>query len=230
MKKIIFFLIAAAALSSCERIFDSHRERGDWSGTYNYGDNAGREYMVGVVNNLMVESLKQMELALVIDADDNGTGTRFSADGDLWTAGSVWTLSGRETYLGGMKITKTAADSTWTLAREGKFPLSGGYYGGDFFDTSFEMEVRMKTDSLATKTHHPWEVLLKKCVRTEDEGYKSSIYTKTDPVKFTGGNLGYWNECRGILYMEVFKDGKLIDKARLELEGSQESGSYFRDL
>jgi pyruvate carboxylase subunit B len=49
-------------------------------------------------------------------------------------------------------------------------------------------------------------------------------------LDYKGGTLGGWDQCHGVLFMEVYKDKKIIDKARLQLEGSQGSGSYIRNL
>lgn len=228
MKKIIFTILAVATLASCQR--------DEWGGSYNHGDLSGRDYMVRIVDQLMVDNLKQLELAIFIDGNSEGTSTRFTIEGPIWTAGSKWTVNKGENFLYGMVITKTGADSTWTMARSGKYSLGSYYYESDpnylprNFETSYEMQARMLADETSSKDHHNWDLTLKNCVRTEDNGYKAVLYTGGKPLTFSGGSFGGWSACHGILLMEVYKDGKLIDKARLELAGKQDSGSFIRNL
>jgi|GEM_PF-506551 hypothetical protein len=239
MKKTIFLFFALLGLSGCAKYFSDS----EWSGTYDYGENAGRSYMLTVANNVIVDNLKQMEIALFIDANSSGTSGRFSSTGDVWTAGSVWTVIEEDTYLSGLKIVKEAEDSTWTLSRKGKYPFGYSYrynyydyYSGtrpsNYFDTEYKMEVRMLPDHSDYKPadHYPWRVKLTTFSRTEDKGYSSSLYTGANHLDYKGGTLGGWDQCHGVLFMEVYKDKKIIDKARLQLEGSQGSGSYIRNL
>lgn len=241
MKKTIFLLFAIFSLSGCAKYFNDN----EWSGSYDYGENAGRIYMLNVANNLIVDNLKHMEIALFVDANSSGTSGRFSYTGDIWTAGSEWTVTERDSYLTGLKIVKTAEDSTWTISRSGGYPFGYSYpYGhhyfgydgapepSNYFHTVYEMEIRMLPDHSSAKSpdHNPWRVSLTKFTRTEDKGYSSSLYTGANYLEYTGGSLGGWSECHGILFMEVYKDKKLIDKARLQLDGGQGSGSYIRNL
>lgn len=236
MKKTIFCIFAALALVSCTREYD----KAEWSGSYNYGEYAGREYMMCVADNLIVDNLKQMEAAIFIDSISSETSSRFDTGRkSIWASDAEWTVTNEDSgVLEGLKLKKAAADSTWTLSRKGKYPF--GYYNStmsdeslpNFYDTDYEMDVRMicAAEGKGMEDHYFWAVTLKKCERTEDKGYSSKIYSTGAPIEYTEGGFCAWDLCYGTLMMEVYKGGTLIDKARLQLIGTQGASAYIRNL
>ena len=236
MKKILFILLGTVAIVSCS-LFDD-----EWYGSYNYGENAGREYVFCVANDLIVDNLKQIETAVYIDGlGTSSASTRFEHTASLWDAGSVWTVTKKGGNLAGLHITRAAADSTWILTRKGKYAFGSAgysYYSDDedeySFDTDYEMEVHMLPDTTATPSanHYWWEVNLKKCERVGEMGYKALFNTPAGtPLVYTYGSFGGgWAYCRGVLNMQVYKNGELVDVARLELDGTRNSANYLRNL
>lgn len=226
MKKIAFIILGVLLLASCKKEFLSSDE---WSGTYDYAEMAGCEYMLCVADNLIVDNLKQMETALFIEGQGSTSSTRFVFNGSIWTVGNEWKVSDKSSLLPGMSIKRTAADSTWTLTRKGKYSFSGCEY-----DTDYEMDIRMHPDTSARAAgdHFWWDVTLKKCNRTEDKGYRSEITTPSGSVlEYTYGTMGRWAYCYGVLGMRVYKDDELIDVARLQLNGGRyNDASYLHNL
>lgn len=237
MKKTFCIALAALSLCACTKEYYSSDE---WSGSYNYGEYAGRDYMFCIADNLIVDNLKQMETAIFIDAISSETSSRFDTGGrSIWSDGAEWTVTNEDSgVLKGLKLKKAAADSTWILSRNDKYPF--GYYNStmsddqlpNYYVTDYEMEVRMICDAegKGMEDHYWWAVTLKKCERTEDKGYKSKTYSTGAPIEYLEGSFCSWNLCYGTLMMEVYRDAVLIDKARLQLIGSHSNSSYIRNL
>lgn len=226
MKKISLIVLAVLLLGSCSRDFLGSDN--EWSGTYSGSEYAGYEYMMCVADNLIVDNLKQMEIALYVESQGSTSSTRFKFNGSIWTVGNEWTVAEKNRSLAGLKIKRAAADSTWTLSRNGKYS-----FNGNEFDTDYEMDVRMHPDtsSRASNDHFWWDVTLKKCNRTEDMGYRSEITTPTGTVlEYTYGSMGGWAYCYGVLGMRVFKDEELVDVCRLQLTGNRYNNPYLRNL
>jgi len=236
MKKTLFFGLAALALASCTKdYYDA-----EWSGSYNYGEYAGRDYMMCVADNLIVDNLKQMEAAIFIDSISSETSSRFDTGGkSIWAADAEWTVTNEDSgVLEGLKLKKAAADSTWILTRNGKYPF--GYYNStmsdddlpNYYVTDYEMELRIicAAEGKGVEDHYFWAVTLKRCERTEEKGYTSKIYSTGSPIEYSEGNFCSWDLCYGTLMMEVRKDGRLIDKARLQLNGTRGASTYIRNL
>ena len=237
MKKTAILTIAAILLCSCD-LMDS-----EWGGTYNYGEYAGYEYMICVADNLIVDNLKQMETALYVNSLSDAGSSRFECSGDLWNAGSKWTVTKKGGSLEGLHISRAAADSTWTLSRNGKYAFGYSYdkysyYNDDDdaryeYNTDYEMDVKMLPDTTASarSDHFWWKVTLKKCIRTEEKGYKAELTTKDDaPLVYTYGTFCNWNFCDGVLLMKVYKNGDVVDFARLELTGAKSGSQYIHNL
>lgn len=239
MKKTAIMIFAALLLCSCN--FDD----AEWGGTYSYGEYAGYEYMISVADNLIVDNLKQMEAALYVNSMTGSTSSRFERSGELWSAGAKWTVTKKGGDLEGLHINKADADSTWTLARNGKYTFGSdydryGYYYDDddevekhSFDTDYEMDVKMLPDTTAyaKSDHFWWKVTLKKCIRTEEKGYRAEFTTKADaPLVYTYGTFGNWNSCEGVLLMQVYKYSDVVDVARLELTGAKSGSQYIHNL
>ena len=229
MKKIIIVLLGVLVLASCSK--DS-----DWSGSHSNGEYAGFEYMLCFADNLIVDNLKQMETALYIDANSTGgTSSRFERSGSVWDAGSVWTVTEKGGALKGLHISRAAADSTWTLSRNGKYSFFSYSRWNDedeyAFDTDYSFTVHMLQDTTAhpAADHYWWEVSVNKCERIEDQGYKAVI-SATSPILYTHGVFCSWEYCFGSLGMQVFKDGEIIDVARLQINGTRNDTSYIRNL
>lgn len=226
MKKLAYILLGALLLASCDMSFLDD----EWSGTYIYGESAGMEYMFCVADNLVVDNLGQMETALFVDSIHSTTSTRFETSGSIWDADCKWTVSKKGSVLPGLVITRAAADSTWNLKRTGKY----AFPGGSEFDTEYDMDVRMLKDTTSrpVEGHYWWQVTIKKCIRTEDNGYRAELITPTGSVlEYTyGRSMGTWGYCHGILSMMVYKNGELLDVARLQLNGTRYESKYLRDL
>lgn len=230
MKKSFYILLGILLMAvSCKKddLF------GDaWSGTYDSSEYAGYEYMLRIADNLIVDNLKQIETAIFVQNTSTGnTSTRFNRSGSIWDSDCKWVVTHRGGSLEGLEITRAAADSTWTLKRDGKYDL--GYGEECDFDTKYEMDVRMlrDTSSRASSDHFWWKVTLKECTRTEDEGFVAKISTlpgKT--IDYQYGSFCNWSYCFGVLTMQVFKGEEVMDVARLQLNGTRNSSDYIRNL
>lgn len=230
MKKILFAVLGLLVLAtSCKKEMNFYDE---WSGTYNRGEYAGFDYMMRIADNLIVDNLKQIETAIYVQNNSTGnTSTRFERSGSIWDADCKWVVTRRGGSLTGLEITRAAADSTWTLKREGKYDL--GYGEECDFDTKYEMDVRMMRDtsSRASADHFWWKVTLKECTRTEDDGFMAKLVTPAGtPLEYLYGTFCGWSYCYGVLTMQVFKGTEVMDVARLQLNGTRNDSSYIRNL
>ncbi len=232
MKKMFYILMAAVLMVSCDKSFYD-----EWSGTYSYGDMAGYDYMYAVAGSLIVDNIKEMETAIYVEANSPGSrSARFNRVGSIWDAGSRWTVTAKSAVLSGLLIEKAAADSTWTLTRNGKYPFMAGYNrdeDGLNYGTSYKMKVKMlkDTSSFASPDHYWWEVSLKECSRSEDGGYRAEFTTPdAAPLVYSYGSFCSWSRCKGILGMQVFKDEEVIDVARMQFGGGSHDIIYVRGL
>ena len=230
MKKTFYILLGILLMAvSCKKddFFGN-----EWSGTYDSSEYAGYEYMLRIADNLIVDNLKQIETAIFVQNTSTGnTSTRFNRSGSIWDSDCKWVVTHRGGALEGLEITRAAADSTWTLKREGKYDL--GYGDESNFDTKYEMDVRMMRDtsSRASTDHFWWLVTLKECTRTENDDYVAKFATLPGKsLEYVYGSFCSWNYCYGVLTMQVFKGTEVLDVARLQLNGVRDVSGYIRNL
>jgi len=228
MKKILLplCLLAAFAAASCTSYDDysgsSWWRSSDWVASY----------MENYAIVLIPDNLLQLEAALDFETyvDDLASAQSYKTGGkSLWTPGATWTV-GEDNLLSGLVITKEEADSTWTLE------WGGGDYAiySETFPTTWKMTVRISPDandavegSGVWGGHAPWEVSDFSGTRTEDKGYScafrsdGSLYYRVSGDSYD--SYRSWDSCKGVLFFDVFKDGKAIDRCRMAFSGS----SYY---
>lgn len=202
----------------------------DYMGTYPHQETMGTQrYMEAIVTGYLADHLWVMERALIYDESKIYQTIRKSAEYDtdgngLWQAGTVWKAS-EVTALSGISIEKTQEDSTWVLRRNDK--ASGK--GFPAYPTDSEVTLRMlPTDDDAPR--HEWRLYVDKFVRTEDFGYKADFSTQEAAEFRVAGSGSSWASCKGTFWMDVTRDGELVDKAVLVYNGSTDSATFYHEL
>ena len=216
---------------SCSRDYMFINE--SFSGSVNHGNERGQIYMTTLAADLTIDHLLALEDALVLDALGFTTareGGSFQPDGNsIWSAGARWSVSSVES-LPGLRITKEAADSTWTLSFDGMYNLSGFS-----FPTTTQILARMLPGG--NSNHHNWKTDIS-VSRTEDEGFSMTLNSVNSVEwginsysEFTYYSDDYsWEKCIGQFMMEVFLDKKLKDRALLTYSGRRSEYRYRNGL
>lgn len=215
MKKILFAFLAAAFVCSCSKYnYD------DFKGAPDYSSEIGELYIRNIPERLIADNLLAVERALAYEAMSISVAERIVENANfrtggvsLWKTGNRWIVNAVDAVKG-VEIRKEDVDSTWTLSRDADYCFNGGCY-----PTACTMTVRMLPGG---KDHFDWEVSVKGN-RKERKGY-SCTFSTVDPVVFLTGTSDRWSQCRGRIFMEVFRDGAKVDKCCIEYAGG--SGSY----
>ena len=216
MKKSAIILTILILAVSCSKSEDAFHGSGRSS------SEIGRIYMLGIINDIVVDNLQQMENALFISERD-GTGASFDKGGKALTDdGAVWTLTREGSALKGLTITRQSED-TWLMERKGDYPILDVVY-----PTNYKMTV-VKGES-QTASHYNWDVTITGD-RTEKEGY-SCRFSSDGVLKFSyeKGNTSDWDKCQGYLMMSVKKNNEAVDEACLVLDGGQYDAVFRRVL
>ena len=216
MKRALFFIIlTAAVLAACTTE--------SWSGSGRRDNETGRSYFEAIAEDLLTDNIIELEHALYADSLKTA-GNKYKTNGKrLREAGAKWVLSSKSEFDGLVFLCEK--DSVWTLSREGGYRIRFG----SSFHTEYEINAVQLPDKFGrAKNHYAWEVRFQ-CTRTEERGYKAEIHTP-DSLVFSGGTLGDWEKCNGVLLMEVTKYGTHVDGCRLEYFGSPSDCAYLRGL
>jgi len=219
MKKYIVILAAALAVfSSCNKKYEAV---GDQS-----KDNAyARAYMMYIVDNLATDILNLFEDAFQVNADVNHRTTQFDVSGgDFCTVGTVWTVNSDTNPMKGLKMECTG-ENRWTAV------YNGNYKFGD--SSSFPTNVSMsleRADESAQKGHFNWNIRLTG-ERTENKGYTCKFRTDKDVTYGVSSRIsnskGGWDVLTGIYFLDVMKDGKVVDYWTFEMNGSSAANAIF---
>lgn len=215
MKKTVI-LLAILLAASCSKNYDA------FSGSGRSTSETGRMYMIGIVNDVVVDNLQQLESALFI-SERGADALSFNTGGKKLTdEGAVWTLTREGSVFNGLKITRTGENS-WEMERSGEYPILGVIY-----PTSYKISVVRGSSKNAS--HYDWDVSLNG-KRTEKEGY-ACAFSSDGVLSFTyeKGNTADWNSCKGYLMMSVTKNNKAVDEACLVLDGGESEAAFRRLL
>lgn len=223
MKRIILVFAIAASLSACNKeSFKSYDS--EFTGSYSYNTSAGSHYLQSIASELFVDNMRALENALEFNSFGSVSNSRTSAyhsnGKDLWTPGAEWTVTA-VTSIKGVKISKEAADSTWTMTRDGDYNI-----GGNIYPTTYSITLRMhKGDNY----HFDWEVTATG-TRKESKGYGCKFWSEGS-VNYQVGESGYnWSTAFGTVWMEVSCYEEIVDKAFIRYNGSTSDFRYMRGL
>ena len=215
MKKIIFAFLFAVVFVSC----DPHYGKDYFSPTY--VSTPLKEYMLCISNDIVTESLKELESALKMDKE--GTMAKYfyqTNESTLAADGSVWTVK-REGTLKDATIAKVAGEQAWTIVFDGEYA-----FRGNKSDTQFTLKAAAVDPSAVD--HRDWNVEIVGN-RTEDDGYTCTFNHIDAPINYRAVHdaESSWNAF-GFLEMKVDKNGTQVDALIMELRGGVNSASIAR--
>ena len=137
MKRLIFAFALAATVCACNK--ESYND--EFTGSFSYNTTAGSHYLQTIATELLVDNMRALENALEFNSfgsvSNSRTSSYHSNGKDLWTPGAEWTVNA-VTSIKGVKISKDAADSTWTLTRDADYGMAGNTY-----PTAYSITLRM---------------------------------------------------------------------------------------
>lgn len=210
MKKIGLLMLVLLAGACSMYNYD------DFTGTPDYRQEIGENYIKNIVELLIVDNLLAMEKALDYDelstsiSGKIGTSANYQTGGvSIWNSDARWTVNAVDAVKG-VQIRKEGADSTWQLVRNADY----GFRSGDD-PTEYTMTIRMLSGGGGEQ--HDWSVSLTG-KRRERKGYSCKFDTQT-PLFFGAGTYDRWQYCKGRLFMEVFRNGSKVDKCCIEYDG-----------
>ena len=211
MKKVLTVLAFLCLILSCSKYYDY--VEGGFNGSGRSGNGSCRTYMLGIVNDLVVDNLQQIENALFISERETNSMSFDMGGKALTEEGAVWILKRENSSLSGLKITCKGKD-TWLMERSGDYPILSSTY-----PTEYSMTVVRSKGEI--ESHYNWDVTLNG-KRNEKEGYACS-FSSDGPLKFTyvSGSTSNWSSCTGYLMMSVTKNSTLVDEACLILNGGE---------
>lgn len=220
MKRLIFAFALAATLCACNK--ESYND--EFTGSFSYNTTAGSHYLQTIATELLVDNMRALENALEFNSfgsvSNSRTSSYHSNGKDLWTPGAEWTVNA-VTSIKGVKISKDAADSTWTLTRDADYGMAGNTY-----PTAYSITLRMHKGE---NYHFDWEVSAQG-TRTESKGYGCKFWTD-GPVNYQTAESGYnWSEAFGTMWMEVYCGEEIVDRAFIRYNGSTSDYRYMRGL
>ncbi|MBO4595202.1 MAG: hypothetical protein J5632_01130 [Bacteroidales bacterium] len=223
MKKFLLIALASIAASSCSR--DDMNDV--WKGSDSKGGEPGEAYMRQISEYLIVDNLLELEQAIYLDSLGQASDNRYAKTGaSIRTVGSKWVLRNDQRGLTGMEITMTA-DSTWQMKRNNRYLFPDDRTAS--YKTDYTITAKQQHDTLGrSRGHCAWNVTLT-ATRTEDQSYKAEFNTQPD-LLFSGGRQGWWARCKGVLQMDVTKNGNYVDRCTIEYNGGQRDYIYLRGL
>ena len=166
--------------------------------------------------------MQAMEYAIIADNVSGALASGFSSNGKgINETGAVWTVLSFKN-LSGTVIKKGEEKDTWTLTREGDYPILSNEYPTEYTITL------TKTGNI-NESHFNWEVSVQG-FRTERGGYECT-FNSDGKILFTGvDNPKGWDNCKGSLFMFVTKYGKVVDKCCLICDGGRSSYRFYNGL
>ncbi len=220
MKRLIFAFALAATVCACNK--ESYND--EFTGSFSYNTTAGSHYLQTIATELLVDNMRALENALEFNSfgsvSNSRTSSYHSNGKDLWTPGAEWTVNA-VTSIKGVKISKDAADSTWTLTRDADYGMAGNTY-----PTAYSITLRMHKGE---NYHFDWEVSAQG-TRTESKGYSCKFWTD-GPINYQTAKSGYnWSEAFGTMWMEVNCGDEIVDRAFIRYNGSTSDYRYMRGL
>ena len=220
MKRLLFVFALAATLCACSK--ESYND--EFTGSFSYNTSAGSNYLQTIADELLVDNMRALENALEFNSfgsvSNSRTSSYHSNGKNLWEPGAEWTVNA-VTSIKGVKISKDAADSTWTMTRDDDYSLSGHSY-----PTTYSITLRMHKGE---NFHFDWEVSAQG-TRTESKGYGCKFWTD-GPINYQTANSGYnWSMAFGTIWMEVNCEEEIVDRAFIRYNGSTSDFRYMRGL
>lgn len=219
MKRLFFVFALAATLCAC-----SKESNDEFTGSFSYNTSAGSNYLQTIADELLVDNMRALENALEFNSfgsvSNSRTSSYHSNGKNLWEPGAEWTVNA-VTSIKGVKISKDAADSTWTMTRDDDYSLSGHSY-----PTTYSITLRMHKGE---NYHFDWEVSAQG-TRTESKGYGCKFWTD-GPINYLTAKSGYnWSMAFGTIWMEVHCEEEIVDRAFIRYNGSISDYRYMRGL
>lgn len=220
MKRLLFVFALAATLCACNK--ESYND--EFTGSFSYNTSAGSNYLQTIADELLVDNMRALENALEFNSfgsvSNSRTSSYHSNGKNLWEPGAEWTVNA-VTSIKGVKISKDAADSTWTMTRDDDYSLSGHSY-----PTTYSITLRMHKGE---NYHFDWEVSAQG-TRTESKGYGCKFWTD-GPINYQTAKSGYnWSMAFGTIWMEVHCEEEIVDRAFIRYNGSTSDYRYMRGL
>jgi hypothetical protein len=220
MKRYLIPILAlSAVLCSCDK-------SDDFYGSGEEVSYATAGYMMCIADDLVVDNLKEMERILALDKS-----------GAVWEPGYSSVFE-RSNQVFGATLSKSSADSTWTIVFDGDFNFESNSY-----PTRYHLTLRMlpgegtgasqaggdggfdgegsAQDAPFAGMYHDWEVSIEEGVRTERGGYSAEFRSYPTLKYHTSGATLAWHLCYGAVWMDVRKDGKIVDSLVLVLKGQK---------
>lgn len=192
---------------------------------------AYEKYLCSIAQQFVADNLLAAEGAILFDKTgryETDEGAVIHPDGQsIWIEGAVWTID-RETSIKGVKMEKTAQDSTWILSRDAEYALPSGSYPTKY---SLLVTCHKSYHSARGGSHFNWDVSFTEFERTEQEGYSAKCST-TDPLFYDAGRResSSWASCKGGLSMDVYQNGDRIDGLYVLYTGSGDTHQFIREI
>ena len=183
------------------------------------GDNPVHAYMLTLADDIVAESLEELEAALQMNPQDQVAQALYVIQGDLSHVTGTWTIR-RECPLKGLVIRcniHTEGLTGWILEYDGALDLSGYTY-----PTRFTVEAERTSTQ---ETHTDWRITKFSGHRIEQEGYKCTFDISSGLLYEALPESNLWN-AYGTIHMDVYKNDTLVDTAYLSLKGAP-SASIF---
>ena len=228
MKKYLLIAFACIAAFSCSKDYINDV----WNGSDSKGNRPGEAYIRQITEYLLVDNLKELEQAIYLDSLNQASDKHYAKTGaSIRTIGSKWVLKDNDRGLEGLELSMTA-DSTWQLKRNADYTFKDSRNESFSYPTSYTITARQQHDSLGrSRGHCAWRLSI---TGTRNEGYKGHGYQaafQTQPdFLYKGGKLGWWAHCKGVLQMDVTKNGNYVDRCTIEYNGGQHDYIYLRGL
>ena len=233
MKKSFFLVIMLLVSVSCTKsYYADHYHSNPIQGSGSAEDTSAYEkYLCSIAQQFVADNLLAAEGAILFDKTgryETDEGAVIHPDGQsIWIEGAVWTID-RETSIKGVKMEKTAQDSTWILSRDAEYALPSGSYPTKY---SLLVTCHKSYHSARGGSHFNWDVSFTEFERTEQEGYSAKCST-TDPLFYDAGRResSSWASCKGGLSMDVYQNGDRIDGLYVLYTGSGDTHQFIREI
>lgn len=209
MKKILYIILAAAALVACnaDRINDSFGSSYNSANGYSLIDG----YMQDIAE-MVAYNLKVMETAIIYDSNEELKDLYNKSGKSVWEDGCSFTMS--DGKVRDIKISKVDGKNSWTMEFDGDYRI--GEYS---YRTIYTITANLLNRASGKSGHYDWNAVVSGS-RIEREGYKSE-FSSTGGLTFTRGtNSNFWDNCDGSMRMEVLRSGKTVDIMMIVFRGS----------